>query len=249
VQSVVLRHGQTLKLWDQLEILVGDGERRGKYRARIEDFMNGGIVINTPEFVDGDTLLRNGVDVLVSVCREDASYQFWSKIKQATGASRELYFLSPPRDIRRVQRRQFVRIEVDEKLQYSRIIPTLEFQYYEDRAVWHDSRTRDISGGGALIELVEPIRVGELLLLRMALFPDLALPELVVALCRRIVGRGRKALAGVEFITDKRLFKYFKVDELRRLPETVREFDTHAQDRLVNYVFRKQIQMRNKGLL
>jgi hypothetical protein len=43
--------------------------------------------------------------------------------------------------------------------------------------------------------------------------------------------------------------KPFKVDELRRLPETVREFDTHAQDRLVNYVFRKQIQMRNKGLL
>lgn len=249
MQQVMLRSGQPLKIWDQLEIIVGEGAQAGKYHARIEDFINGGIVITSPEYVEGNTLLRQDIDVMVNVCREDAVYQFSSQIKQRTSTRSKYLILTPPRNVRRVQRRLFVRIDVIERLEYAVINPTLEWQDYEDRATWHVSKTVDISGGGLLMKAGDDVSVKDLLFLKVDFFRDLLLPEVVVGLCRRTFIRGKDHLAGVEILLASKLEKYFKRDEMRRLPRAVHEFDGKAQDRLVNYVFNKQIEMRNKGVL
>lgn len=249
MQQVMLRSGQPLKIWDQLEIIVGDGEQAGKYRARIEDFINGGIVITSPEYVEGNTLLRQDIDVTVNVCREDAVYQFNSQIKQRTSPQTKYLILTPPRNVRRVQRRLFVRIEVIERVDYAIINPTLEWQDYEDRATWHVSKTVDVSGGGLLLKVEDEVSIKDLMFLKVGFFASLSLPEVVVGLCRRTFVRNEDHLAGVEIVVASRLERFFKREEMRRLPRSVHEFDGKAQDRLVNYVFNKQIEMRNKGVL
>lgn len=249
MQQIMLRSGQPLKIWDQLEIIVGDGAQAGKYYARVEDFINGGIVITSPEYVEGNTLLRQDVDVTVNVCREDAVYQFSAQIKQRVSTRRRYLILTPPRNVRRVQRRLFVRIETIERLDYAIINPTMEWQDYEDRTTWHASKTVDLSGGGLLMKVGDDVSAKDLLFLRIDFFRDLLLPEVVVGVCRRIFMRGEDHLAGVEIVLASRLEKYFKRDEMRRLPRAVHEFDCKAQDKLVNYVFNKQIEMRNKGVL
>jgi len=65
VQSVHKKTDKQLKIWDKIHIYVGEGRERGEYLARIEDFINGGIIISQPEFVKGKTLLRDGIEITV----------------------------------------------------------------------------------------------------------------------------------------------------------------------------------------
>ena len=140
----MLRSGQPLKVWEPIEIVVGDGSDAGRYRARIEDFINGGIVITAPEYIDGNTLLRHDLHVTVNICRDDAVYQFDSQIKRVVSGNRKTLILTPPRGIRRVQRRRFVRIELFERLTYAKVNPVLAWQDYEERVQWHQTSTCDI---------------------------------------------------------------------------------------------------------
>jgi hypothetical protein len=56
-------------------------------------------------------------------------------------------------------------------------------------------------------------------------------------------------MAGVEMILDTQIDQLLSADRLERAAPTIQQFDRTAQDKLVNYIFNQQIQMRNKGLL
>lgn len=248
MQQVMINSNNPLKIWETLEILVGDERDPGRYRARVEDFMNGGIVITAPEFVEGHTLLRNGCDVLVNITRDDAVYQFSSNIRQSSrpgGSS----ILTPPKNIRRVQRRLFCRVQTSEKLQYALIEPAMDWDDYDEKLEWQRSSCRDLSGGGMLINLVDKVDSGQLLLLKMDSFVSNDLPGMIVAVCRRVFMQDDRLLAGVEFVSTDRLRKYFSQTQLKRLPTEATKFDNPAQDRLVTFTFNRQIDLRNKGLL
>ncbi len=252
MQPVMLISGQPLKVWESIEIIVGSGADTGKYHSRVEDFINGGIVITAPEFVEGHTLLRHNVDVIVNVVRDDAIYQFSSQIKQRASASGRFLILTPPRNIRRVQRRRFVRIELMTQVRYAWINPTMEWEDYEERLRWENSKTIDISGGGMLIKLHESgekDRTGELVLLDVGFLKEVGLPEVVVAVSRRIFQLDENLFAGVEMLTQDNLRDFFTPEQEKRLPDGVTGFDGMAQDRLVSHIFNKQIELRNKGLL
>ena len=248
MKAVTLKEGTPLKVWETLEILVGDEQNPGRYRARIEDFINGGIVITAPVFIDGKSLLRNGSNVLVNITRDDAAYQFSSRIRQShrSGGSS---ILTPPQNIRRVQRRLFCRVESSEKLEYAFIQPTMEWDDYDEKLTWHESISHDISGGGMLISVREKPSVEQLLLVRVFSFPHQDLPGMLVAICRRAFQKERRWLAGIEFLTAQRLPKHFTQAEIKRLPAETKKFDNSAQDHLVQLVFNRQIELRNKGLL
>lgn len=248
MQQVMIKSGNPLKVWETLEILVGDERDPGRYTARIEDFMNGGIVITAPIFVEGKSLLRNGCDVLVNITRDDAVYQFASNIRQSSrpgGSS----ILAPPKSIRRVQRRLFCRVQTSEKLEYALIDPTMDWEDYDEKLVWHKSSCRDLSGGGMLISLEDKVESGQLLLLKVTSFKANNLPGMIVGVCRRVFAQDDRILTGIEFVGTNRLRKYFTQTQLKRLPPEATKFDNAAQDRLVTFTFNRQIDLRNKGLL
>ncbi len=249
MNEVVIKGGNALKVWETIEILTGEGRNAGRYNARIEDFINGGILITSPEFIAGESLLRNDTDVLVNITRDDAIYQFSSRIRQKVTGGNRSSILTPPRNIKRVQRRQFCRVQTMEKLMYALIDPSMDWDDYDTNLEWINSSTRDLSGGGMMLRLDDVVSTDQLLLLNIELFEHNELPKYVVAICRRVFENEDHWLAGVEFISNSRLAAYFSAEELKRLPKEATQFDNAAQDRLVTFTFNQQVELRGKGLL
>jgi c-di-GMP-binding flagellar brake protein YcgR len=206
-------------------------------------------MITLPDFVEGNSLLRDNVAVVVSICREDAVYQFDSQVKRQEATGKRLAILTPPKNIRRVQRRRFFRIELFRKLSYAPVNAAMGRDDYEDDVNWQGSNTLNVSGGGFLMKVEEGVKKGDLLLLKIDFFNELGLPEIIVGVCRRTVRSEGRTLAGVELLLSGRLAQFLKPEQLRRLPHSIMRFNRREQDRLVNYIFIKQIEMRNRGLL
>lgn len=248
-QTIQLPHNQELKIWEKVTLMVGEESEAGLYSARIEDFINGGIVITNPEYVQGRTLLRDGMTITVQVTRGDAAYEFESKITQRNGNSTSYAILTPPRQIRRIQRRLFCRVELNTGLKYALIQNGSVTKNEHDAVVWTDSRTIDISAGGALIQTIGEVHRGDLLLLQMELFVEIGLPAEVIGLCRRLMKVPTGHAAGIEFIRTYDLPDHLNDTQVKALPSGVRRFSDVVQERLSRHLFDRQIELRNKGLL
>jgi len=243
------RLSKPLRLWEKIELVVGEGSDSGHYAARIEDFAGDGIVIDSPEFISGSTLLRQGSSVLVLITRDDAVYQCYSTIRKHRSEGGNRFLLTRPRQVTRVQRRQFVRIDMLTPVQWARIDTILDYDAFDEALDWIKSSSLNISGGGILLRVTPDLHVGDKLLLRIGLFPELELPEIVAAVCRRRALKDKQWLAGVEFILQDHLEKHFSQDELDCFPKSVKQYDRAGQNRLVTFTFQKQIELRQKGLL
>lgn len=238
-----------LKLWEKLEIIVGEADQAGYYAARIEDFTALGIVISSPEFMRGRTLLRENCDVLVVFTREDAAYQCRSRIRKYPDGGKNFYLLTHPDHIRRVQRRQYVRVEMLTPIKYARIGPVLAWEDYTERLEWTESTTLNMSGGGVLIKLDGELEPLDLVFVRIDLFSRIGLPDTVAGIVRRVCFVEKQRVAGIEFIVSHYLDEHFGLSDLHRLPVSVRRFDHRAQNRLITFIFKQEIELRKKGLL
>ena len=238
-----------LRVWEKIELQVGDGPEAGHYLARIQDFINGGIVITDPEFLSGGLLLRENTAVVVIVRREDAMYQFMSTIKKTLGRGGRQFILSPPRRLERVQRRMFVRVELSSPLSYAQIVPLGDWQSYDDRLAWHQSRTYDISGGGTQFQADDELPVGTLLLLKLEYFKELQLPEMVVARSHRCFVADGGWRCGAQFVLADTLSAYLEPRQIAALPASIQRFNRNIQNRLSAALFNAQVELRKKGLL
>ena len=136
-----------------------------------------------------------------------------------------------------------------DKISWAIVKPVMDYDSFEDALTWHESTTVDLSGGGALIRVSEELTADDRVLIRLALFQGLGLPETVAAVCRRAAVREQQRLAGLEFILSDYLRKHFDSRELEQLPASVGLFDRAAQNKLVNFIFQQQVELRQKGLL
>ena len=97
VQHLEIPHlAQPLKLWERIELIVGEGDSSGHYWSRVEDFINDGILISEPEFLGGNTLLREKCEVMVVITRTDAAYRFYSRIRTFSNQGGRKLLLRPP---------------------------------------------------------------------------------------------------------------------------------------------------------
>lgn len=243
------RLSQPLKLWEKLELVAGEGDETGIYTARIEDFIAEGIVISSPEFVRGHSLLRENADVLIVFTKNDAAYQCHSRIKRYPLDGKNFYLLSKPNKTKRVQRRQFVRVDMLEHLEFAVLSPVMDWENYAERLQWLRTTTENMSGGGVMIKMDMELELEDRVFIKIDFFPAEGLPETVAGIVRRIFTLEKRTMAGLEFIVADRLSDYFKSDDLRKLPASVKRFDRRAQNRLVSYIFQQEIELRKKGLL
>ncbi len=238
-----------IKLWEKFEIIVGSGSDSGKYIARLEDQSSDGMIISTPEFVSGASLLHNGSECSVIVTKEDAVYQFDSTITLIDGPDGRQYVLRPPKRLQRVQRRQFVRIDLIKRVSLALLGRKGSIVRSLDALTWHDTRTVNVSGGGLLITCPTEIEPDDLMLVKVSFFPEVGLPLAVAAVCRRIQTVKKIKQAGIEFLRTEQLKRHFGAEDQKVLPESVTYFDQTMQNKLVNYVFQQQVILRQKGLL
>ncbi len=233
-------------IWEKLEIVVEEKGKSGVYIARINDFDANGIVITQPEWTRGRKLMVSNTKVFVRFVKSDAMYQFPARTRPLKGKMADMLQLYDIGSIRRLQRREFVRIDYLSKMTFT-VLKNLNDANQEYK--WLPSQTKNISAGGLLMQANNQIEAGNLLLLKINNYSAMGIPRFVVAICRRIISEGEALFAGVEFVIAEELHKYFKPEELAKLPVQVKKFDIHNQNKLVRFIFEEQIEERKKGLL
>lgn len=249
MQITLPQSNQPIRLWEKIEIVIGDDVNTGIYVARIEDIVNEGIIVSNPEFVSGNTRLRDNCEVRGLLTRDDAVYQFYARIKKISIKGVQYFLLADPDNFIRVQRRQYVRLELFRDITYTVIKEDRNDSLTKQTLKWQPAKTLNISGGGVLIKCQESIKRNVILLLKSKLFIEIGLPVTISCVCRRNFKNNQNYNCGLEFIRCDRLLNYFSRSELDQLPESIRFFDHTAQNKLVTFVFQQQIDMRKKGLL
>jgi c-di-GMP-binding flagellar brake protein YcgR len=249
VEAVKLQSKQGLEVWEKLLLVAGGGQRQGQYVARVEDFINNGIVISTPEHISGSDCLRGDDRVVVQIVREDAAYEFTSQLQFRNSRPRSLCILTPPRSIRRVQRRRFCRIRVSHPVSYIVLLTGLSWSEQLDSGGWRTTRSVDISASGIQIPTHEYIEKFALVLLRPELFALAGLPRTVLGVCRRQFKTEGGSFAGLEFVTGHEAAGVLAAAGISSYPAEIEKFTPRQQDRLSHFLFDLQIEQRNKGVL
>ncbi|SYZ74252.1 hypothetical protein TRIP_C60522 [Candidatus Zixiibacteriota bacterium] len=237
-----------LKPWERIEVIVGDGMERGIYVSRIEDVTKDGVLITKPDFIGGNKLLTANSAVYVHFMRPDALYRFSAQLRMRPGQDDRFIQLQNIGGVERVQRRQFVRLDLRLDLKFAPL-KNVSIESGLSGLAWQDSYTANVSAGGLLMKAGDNLSKGELLLLKISQYESLGIPRLVAAICCRIVRIDEDRFAGIEFILDRSLPKHFTQNEIALLPSQIKAFDHNVQNKIVKYIFERQIKERQKGLI
>ena len=126
----------------------------------------------------------------------------------------------------------------------------IDWSCWEQALTWVEAQASDISGGGMRIAGAdESISVGSILLIRIRRFRQEGLPEYVFAVCRRVLTEKEEKSLGLEFVLVDRLEQLASVPLPAALPPALTRFNHAAQNKLVVWIFNRQIALRQKGLL
>ena len=241
MQLSIPKISERLIIWEKLEIFTSADKNAGMYVARIEDFIDDGIIITQPELIKGAQLLRDNCDIIMHVTKTDAIYCFHALIQKQMNNGREQYILSNLTFVDRIQRREFARVKYSTAIEY-----TLFDEQYSNKQKWHRSYSWDISGNGILIETKEFVKQESLILLRIQLFEELDIGIPILGRTHRTLLDNHTRLSGVAFIskTDILGFKMnYPIDLVHNLEKN---FDSIAQEKIVTFVFNQQIKQRKK---
>jgi c-di-GMP-binding flagellar brake protein YcgR len=249
VQLPIGRLSEPLTLWEKIEVTIRENKKFGRYLFRIEDIVSDGLVVSEVRFLGGEIRLRNNAQVTIGFTRKDAAYEGYSVITRWRGSRDDRFLLTIPKTVHRVQRRQYVRIEMTGKAAVVLIDDAIGQLQQEQDVTWTECSTVDLSGGGVLIRSQREFSGGDLLLLHLPLLEEAELPSLILGTIKRVFSREECYFAGVEFLTGEQAAKDSRAKLLIEMLQEMRFFDEVAQDKLVTFVFQKQIELRQKGLL
>lgn len=235
---------EPLVIWEKIEILTSLDDTAGLYVARIEDFENEGLLITQPEFIKGETLLRDKCPVILRVTKSDAVYHFESTIQKKDIDGFQKFFLSNPVFKQRIQRREFARLVYSTPLEY-----TVYDEKYKNNQQWYKSYSWDISGNGILFEVKDFVKQHTALLLKIDLFNELDIQVPILGLSQRILLDNKTRLCGLSFVTSDQFQGFEKKHGTHHIKNLEHNFDLQAQEKLVSFVFQQQLSQRKKGLL
>lgn len=234
----------TLNIWEKIILLSGDEPSQGRYQARVEHLINGGIIITQPELLSGETLLREQAPVIVQFIRQDAVYEFASSIKRMMVEGSPRIVLTPARSVRRVQRRLFVRVQVRKAVDYLPLTSDIS-----SSSSWHASNLVDISAGGLLLESDGELLPQALVAVRSPFFAELELPDRLIARVQRTDRQQKRSLAGLQFLLQDELLPLISAELQAQVLQQAVPLDRQLQNRVVSRVFQLQVKLRQKGLL
>jgi c-di-GMP-binding flagellar brake protein YcgR len=237
-----------LKPWERIEVVVGEGSEQGVYVSRVEDINSEGVLITKPDFIGGNKLLTANAFVYVHFMRPDALYRFSARLRPIPNSNDKMIQLYNIGGVERVQRRQFVRLDMRLDLKYAPL-KSVSLESGMSTLIWKDSHTANVSAGGLLMKAGNDLSKSELILIKVSKYEILGIPRLVAAICCRIVRMDEDKFAGVEFILDRNLLKYFSQNEIDLLPSQVKSFNYSIQNKIVKFIFEQQIKDRRKGLI
>jgi len=216
---------EELKINDRVEIRIQNPYYAGKYSSRVEEILPNTIVLAAPLKRGVIVPLRAGDTITVSYYGQTAGYSFTTKVIGASYQKLPLIAVQKPQKVNKIQRRNYIRIPASIPVRFL----VLDDQRQPAGSDLYSTETLDISGGGALI--ISPVKLSR----DDCLDIELDLPRRGTI---RVLGRvarvekkkseyGPRYLIGVDFSV----------------------IDKADREKIIQYVFELQREMRRKGLI
>ncbi len=239
-----------LQIWEKLELQFGSEKESGQYFARVNDITSEGIVIDRPVWLSGEPVFSTAGRFIVTIFREDGAYRFNSRIlREYEKEGRRYYILRPPEKLIRHQRRSYVRVGISFPVEFKILTDVIAGKTDFEHTREYAGSSINLSASGILINTLKLLEVDDLLAMKLK-DNGIGFDFHFFAIVRRKEELPENRMnAGIEFIVCEDADKYLKPEEKKRLPKGLFVLNERKRQRLVQYVFNYQIEMRKKGLL
>jgi c-di-GMP-binding flagellar brake protein YcgR len=216
---------EKLKAHQRVQLNIVEGQYKGNYYSRIEDLVGDETIIVALPPVDNAAVMVHVGDIInVFYWDSMAQYAFEAKVINRQDGVTPTITLEKHSEVQRMQRRSYFRIQTGLRVVFSverdDDDESAEPQYYE-------GLTLNISGGGMLLSTSVKLEMGDTLLIKLYLSEQ----EYMVA-----TGRVER----LEYLASKDLYRagiiYVAIHE-------------NDRDKIIAFVFKKEIDLRKKGLL
>ena len=209
-----------LEINQKLEIEVLSGSYQGNYLSKVADFRDEGIII-TGLYREGAPLpIRLNQAVNVYYTTDRAAYKFKSKISKRTNKPIPLLLIEPSDSVKRIQRRDYFRLDVTGKIDVYKMIEDKSYPKKVSAA-----RLLDISGGGIQMQLKKKFEKGEEILLSL-----------------------KNILAPKAFIKSKIVRVHKENDEFYNYGVQFEKIEDEQREEIIQWIFAYQRKSRKKGL-
>lgn len=202
-----------------IEIIISDGEYKGRYRTRIEEMGVRIISIGVPVSQGGFIPLREGTTLDVIFCDDVSAYSFTSVIINRITIPIPNLVIEFPSKITKIQRRQYVRLP---------LVTPLEYRILEKDGLSKGKKgyTIDLSGGGILFKTKDD------------------LPSNTIITIRTVIGDENIELPAtvIRSVKEEENNDYGISAEFHEISENTR-------DKIIRYIFDVQRDRRKKGLI
>lgn len=235
----------TIALWEKLTLALQKEGNLTEFLTRVEDIKKDSLILEMPVRHSGRGSISKGDEVEVSYNRKDACYTFKANIMDLFEGESGSIEISRNDDVKRVQRRKFVRLDIAGEMKF-RILDTTD-PSKSDIGRPNTGSLLNISAGGVLFETESNVPEGAMLILNFALRGNESLENILATVKRVDTADDDYRLVGAEFITEENLAK-FGLESLKDLlPPGTGTFDKNLQKLVIQYIHRQQVRMRKEG--
>ncbi len=215
---------------DPVILMLNTNDGVKEFRSRILKIYISGFVIAEPLYMGWPLDLAAGQRVEGHIMKKDAVYGFSSLIRYGeTESGRRSLILSWPEGWKRIQRRNDVRLEIRVPVEIWVEEETGEKKYM--RLV--EGTTRDLSAGGAKVEIKEKVNAEQVLL-------SLFVPDEKISLPARVLRTG--TYVAVDPKTKQTKMFYWTSLKFLAIQE-------EKKQQILRFIFQKQQELRFKGLI
>ncbi|MBE6071773.1 MAG: pilus assembly protein PilZ [Clostridium butyricum] len=152
-----------LKVNDRIEVVVDEKH----YKALIVDISDDGIKINIPVCNDEYLMLYRGDTIEINSYLEGGQcFNYYCDVVSKGKDNNVIYYkLTKPYDVRKIQRRNFFRVQLLEDISYKNITNKTEKEIEEMPYI--NATMVDLSGGGLRVKTKEKLKNGNVIVLRI----------------------------------------------------------------------------------
>jgi c-di-GMP-binding flagellar brake protein YcgR len=202
-----------------VELKISEGEYQGNYLTRIDKVEENTLSIGAPYSRGSILPLRAGTALEIYFHDESSAYSLRTVIQERTSIPLPLFILDFPDDIRKIQRRNFVRISDNLPLEYQLVSVNCLSDFKPGNLL-------NISGGGLCFRTKEKLEQDTRLYLLLKL-PDGQINTFARVLRVSAIENNIYYSVSVEF----------------------QNISENERDSIIRHIFNKQRTMRQKGLL
>jgi len=238
-----------VNLWERLELKAQKGDSVACFVTRLGDIDKEQLVVEQPIRISGNLELEAGQQLEVVFNREDASYTFNAIVVSIDSNNDNLTTLQATSDVRRTQRRRFVRIDIAGNITFKLV--ELNVNKQEILSLDKKGVLLNVSAGGILLSTSEQLKQSDLILMNFWLKNSQRLDN-VLGLVKRLElseqsdSQRDEYLVGVEFITKEKAAEIIPSKLADLLPTGINYFNEALEKLVVQFVYKQQVETRKR---